>query len=66
MSGHVHYTREGAVPCTDPACEVNTRAKTGRCRYCGKRLSLTKDGKIWRHKMRTVRAWCGGSGQMPA
>lgn len=49
------------------------RKGKGRCRYCGKRLTLTKDGMVRKHKVTAgastlvpgQRVTCGGSGQVP-
>jgi len=38
----------------------------GRCTHCGRTFSLTKAGKLRRHRMKHVIAICGGSGGPPS
>lgn len=46
---------------------TGTRALTrGRCRYCGRRYTLTKSGQVRKHRQLVPPyAYCGGSGQVP-
>lgn len=52
---------------------MNGGKRRGRCRYCGKRTTLTKDGKVRKHMIIAgpttlvpgQRVTCGGSGQVP-
>lgn len=48
--------------------------RRGKCRYCGKRLALTKDGRVKKHMITAgpttlvpgQRVPCGGGGQIPS
>ena len=40
--------------------------RRGRCRYCGHRYALNKDGRVRKHYLRGMTVLCGGSGQVPS